>query len=948
VGTFKEDFMKKSLFIGMTVLLAVSLIFMACPPDGGDGGNSDPTVTSVEINPTTANVARGTTKLFIATVIGTNTPPNTVTWSITTENLNAGTTIVDGLLSIATEEANDSLTVKATSTFDESKSITAVVTVTAAGTPPPDPNAPVYKSVAINAAKTIITLTFDKAVVNALTDIESLKAAVSFAVDGKTFVALDTSDTVATSGATLIVTFDIPQTGNANKIKVAAGALQDAAGNKTAEITTAAINALDVWSYKLVLTGDGANISGTSFDAVAANLAFFVGTTEKVVLHNELTKTNLISTTGLKAATSLTDADYGKYLYAVEYAGDLVSRSGVSTALTGTTADETVLVELMRAPTKPPVLTAVELNEATLSGSVKLSKDTTAADLVTLIGTIKKANKFVLINTASTGTLTNGVGTVTITATIDPTIPKFAIPVEAITASELGTSLALSDWENDPTELIGKIGKKIVDQSGGKAGDVSKQEIIASVDDKGKLTVVITLKALKAPTINELNWIEPDGTSVELNASDPTIKIKALLDSMKLEEVIEGMSETSIVYKNGNAETYTVGVGVITWTGTFTFVEESGYGTPIAAIASSSLRSLAETIKDYIIDSESPRTNMVKSVVASVNASGKLVVAITLDMVNGPLTHVELNKAKVDSTEEVTLDTTNPMVLIDTLLDTITEIDSTTGSGSITKVTGTAIYRNTSNSSTYKQGEGTITWTGTITPIAGYTIPDEEIAPTSMSTPSSTPTPTNAKLPTLLKSIRDNIKDNDAHNNRDTTYIGHNKVDTVTVSVDDKGKLVVVVKLGMITRNLVPNDLGDAKLLDADEEDMELDLGTAVTGASTYNPTAFEDFINTTANTGIFTVKNAKATGTLDTYAGIITITADIVLAPGYIVPTGGVNDPTGEEASTLISTILDAITGGASAGASALINTDGTNTALITDAGKLKVEITLKIKPTS
>jgi hypothetical protein len=43
VGNFKEDFMKKSLFMGMTALLAASLIFMACPTDGGDEDKDAPT-----------------------------------------------------------------------------------------------------------------------------------------------------------------------------------------------------------------------------------------------------------------------------------------------------------------------------------------------------------------------------------------------------------------------------------------------------------------------------------------------------------------------------------------------------------------------------------------------------------------------------------------------------------------------------------------------------------------------------------------------------------------------------------------------------------------------------------------------------------------------------------------------------------------------------------------
>jgi hypothetical protein len=72
----------------------------------------------------------GTTKLFSATVTGTNSPAQTVTWSVT-GSANSGTSISasGGLLTIAANETATTLTVTATSTVDNTKKGTAIVTV---------------------------------------------------------------------------------------------------------------------------------------------------------------------------------------------------------------------------------------------------------------------------------------------------------------------------------------------------------------------------------------------------------------------------------------------------------------------------------------------------------------------------------------------------------------------------------------------------------------------------------------------------------------------------------------------------------------------------------------------------------------------------------------------------------------------------------------------------
>jgi hypothetical protein len=88
-------------------------------------------VTDVSINPSSVNVSRGATQDFTATVTGYHNPPQTVLWTLTGSS-NANTTInSNGRLSVAENETATALTITATSTFDNTKSNMANVTVSA-------------------------------------------------------------------------------------------------------------------------------------------------------------------------------------------------------------------------------------------------------------------------------------------------------------------------------------------------------------------------------------------------------------------------------------------------------------------------------------------------------------------------------------------------------------------------------------------------------------------------------------------------------------------------------------------------------------------------------------------------------------------------------------------------------------------------------------------------
>ncbi|HWR40832.1 MAG TPA: cell wall-binding repeat-containing protein [Patescibacteria group bacterium] len=93
---------------------------------------STPTIIDVTVAPATATVQKGTTHTFIAMVNGTNGPTQTVTWSVY-GNTSLSTVIdASGELTVAADETATELTVRATSTYDNTKFGTATVTVTTA------------------------------------------------------------------------------------------------------------------------------------------------------------------------------------------------------------------------------------------------------------------------------------------------------------------------------------------------------------------------------------------------------------------------------------------------------------------------------------------------------------------------------------------------------------------------------------------------------------------------------------------------------------------------------------------------------------------------------------------------------------------------------------------------------------------------------------------------
>lgn len=87
-----------------------------------------PSITGVTVSPATATVNKGNMLQLNAVVVAESFAPKSVVWSVNSE---LSTISQTGLLTVGAEETAESLTVTATSSYDDSKSGTATITVPA-------------------------------------------------------------------------------------------------------------------------------------------------------------------------------------------------------------------------------------------------------------------------------------------------------------------------------------------------------------------------------------------------------------------------------------------------------------------------------------------------------------------------------------------------------------------------------------------------------------------------------------------------------------------------------------------------------------------------------------------------------------------------------------------------------------------------------------------------
>jgi TolB-like protein len=95
----------------------------------GNSSRTAPAITSVTVSPESVSVGKGKTQQFVATIVGTNDPDFTVTWSVSGNTSSKTNISEDGFLTVDDDENITPLIVTATSTFDTGKKGSATVTV---------------------------------------------------------------------------------------------------------------------------------------------------------------------------------------------------------------------------------------------------------------------------------------------------------------------------------------------------------------------------------------------------------------------------------------------------------------------------------------------------------------------------------------------------------------------------------------------------------------------------------------------------------------------------------------------------------------------------------------------------------------------------------------------------------------------------------------------------
>jgi hypothetical protein len=183
-----------------------------------------PTVSSVTVLPATSTVQKGATQQLTATVVVTGGAAQTVAWSVA-GNTSASTAIsAAGLLTVAADETAASLTVRATSTVNNTKFGTATVSVT-------DQAAPEVQSVAVSPATASVAKGATQLFTAAVSATGSGVEAVAWSVAG------NTSASTAISAAGLLTVADNE---TAATLTVTATSLVDPTKSGTATVTITA------------------------------------------------------------------------------------------------------------------------------------------------------------------------------------------------------------------------------------------------------------------------------------------------------------------------------------------------------------------------------------------------------------------------------------------------------------------------------------------------------------------------------------------------------------------------------------------------------------------------------------------------------------------------------------------------------------------------------------
>ena len=223
--------------------------------------SSTPTVSSVTVSPATLSldVYNNKTGNLTATVIGTNSPAQTVNWSTSASSV---ATVSNG---VVTAKGKGTATITATSTVDLTKSGSCTVTVT-------DSTPKTLSSISISGQKTAFTI-------------------------GDTF----------SFGGTVTAHFSDSTTSNVTSSASFSGYDMNTAGNQTVTVSYTYSGTTKTATYSITVSSSGGSSSGDSF-----TITFKTGTGDGTSMSTSTTESNYLSAGGdyIKSIATATSCYY--------------------------------------------------------------------------------------------------------------------------------------------------------------------------------------------------------------------------------------------------------------------------------------------------------------------------------------------------------------------------------------------------------------------------------------------------------------------------------------------------------------------------------------------------------------------------------------------------------------------------------------------------------------
>ena len=367
-------------------------------------GTSAPTVDSVTVSPSTVIVTKGTTQNFTATVTGTNSPAQGVTWEVTG---GTGSTIDgSGLLTVTAGETAATLTVKATSTVDTSKSGTATVTVQDA------PVTPTVDSVTVAPNTATVTKGTTQSFTATVTGTNNPAQDVTWTVEGAndagtsitggtltvaagetaatlTVKATSTVDTSKSGTATVTVQNTAPVTPTVDSVTVAPDTATVTKG--TTQSFTATVTGTNNPAQDVTWTVEGANDAGTSI--TGGTLTVAAGETA-ATLTVRATSTADTSKSGTATVTVQNAAPVTPTVDSVTVAPDTATvtkgaKQSFTATVTGTNSPAQDVTWTVEGSTSPTSATTIAVN-----GELTVAADETAATLTVKATSIADTSKF--------------------------------------------------------------------------------------------------------------------------------------------------------------------------------------------------------------------------------------------------------------------------------------------------------------------------------------------------------------------------------------------------------------------------------------------------------------------------------------------------------------------------------------------------------------------------